>query len=39
MSLPADLAEVLSLEQLAFSGWPALDTLDLADWQLRFAGG
>jgi GNAT superfamily N-acetyltransferase len=39
MSLPPDLAEVLRLELLAFSGWPALETLDLAGWRLRFADG
>ena len=39
MSLPPDLAEALRLELLAFSGWPALETLDLAGWRLRFSGG
>ncbi|HYC66211.1 MAG TPA: hypothetical protein VEC14_15885, partial [Reyranellaceae bacterium] len=39
MSLPPDLAEVLRLELLAFSGWPALEALDLAGWRLRFSGG
>jgi hypothetical protein len=39
MSLPPDLAEVLRLELLAFSGWPAVEPLDLAAWRLRFAGG
>lgn len=39
MSPPSDLAEVLDLELLAFSGWPALETQDLAGWRLRFSRG
>ncbi|MBV8187165.1 MAG: GNAT family N-acetyltransferase [Alphaproteobacteria bacterium] len=39
MSLEIDLGEVRRLEQLAFRGWPALETRDIAGWRLRFAGG
>jgi N-acetylglutamate synthase len=39
MSLVIDLAAVRRLEELAFRGWPALETQDRAGWRLRFAGG
>ena len=39
MSLAIDLATVRRLEELAFRGWPALETRDRAGWRLRFAGG
>src|SRR5882757_4858291 len=34
-----DLLEVRRLEELAFAGWPALESRDIAGWRLRFAGG
>jgi N-acetylglutamate synthase len=34
-----DLSEVRRLEELAFAGWPALDSHDVAGWRLRFSGG
>jgi N-acetylglutamate synthase len=34
-----DLQQVRRLEELAFRGWPALETRDVAGWRLRFAGG
>ena len=39
MSLAIDLMTVRRLEELAFRGWPALETQDRAGWRLRFAGG
>jgi GNAT superfamily N-acetyltransferase len=39
MSLVIDLAAVRRLEELAFRGWPALETQDRAGWRLRFAAG
>jgi GNAT superfamily N-acetyltransferase len=39
MSRTIDLAAVRRLEELAFRGWPALETQDRAGWRLRFAGG
>ena len=39
MSLAIDLAAVRRLEELAFRGWPALETQDRAGWRLRFADG
>lgn len=39
MSPSIDLDEVRRLEHLAFAGWPALRTVDVAGWRLRFAGG
>jgi GNAT superfamily N-acetyltransferase len=39
MSLAIDLAAVRRLEELAFHGWPALETQDRAGWRLRFADG
>jgi ribosomal protein S18 acetylase RimI-like enzyme len=32
------LERVRELEELAFRGWPALETIDEAGWRLRFAG-
>jgi GNAT superfamily N-acetyltransferase len=34
-----DLSRVRRLEELAFAGWPALETHDRAGWRLRFSGG
>ena len=39
MSPSIDLAQVLRLEELAFAGWPALESRDIAGWRLRFSGG
>jgi len=39
MSLAVDPAEVSRLEELAFRGWPALESRDIAGWRLRFADG
>jgi N-acetylglutamate synthase len=39
MSLAIDLAAVRRLEELAFRGWPALETRDRAGWRLRSADG
>lgn len=39
MSSLQKLDEVRRLEELAFRGWPALESLDQAGWRLRFAGG
>ena len=39
MSRTIDLAAVRRLEELAFRGWPALETQDRAGWRLRFADG
>ena len=39
MSLAIDLVTVRRLEELAFRGWPALETQDRAGWRLRFANG
>jgi hypothetical protein len=39
MSLTVDLVEVRRLEDLAFAGWPALDSRDVAGWRLRLSGG
>jgi GNAT superfamily N-acetyltransferase len=39
MSLAIDLAGVRRLEELAFRGWPALESRDIAGWRLRFSGG
>lgn len=33
------LDEVRRLEELAFRGWPALESRDHAGWRLRFSGG
>lgn len=34
-----DLREVRRLEELAFRGWPALETRDVAGWRLRLSSG
>ncbi len=39
MSRSDDLAEVRRLEELAFRGWPALESRDLAGWRQRFSHG
>ena len=39
MSLSKSLTEVRRLEEMAFRGWPALDSRDLAGWRLRLSGG
>jgi len=39
MSRPIDLVEVRRLEELAFAGWPALESRDMAGWRLRFSSG
>src|ERR1700754_4170692 len=37
-SIP-DLSEVRRLEELAFAGWPALESRDVAGWRLRLSRG
>lgn len=39
LSSSIDLSEVRRLEELAFAGWPALESRDIAGWRLRLAGG
>lgn len=39
MSPTIELDAVRWLEKLAFTGWPALESFDVAGWRLRFAGG
>jgi GNAT superfamily N-acetyltransferase len=39
LSLSSDLGRVRRLEELAFAGWPALESRDVAGWRLRFSGG
>jgi len=39
MSRTESLAEVLRLEELAFRGWPALESRDIAGWRQRMSGG
>ncbi|MBI3198627.1 MAG: GNAT family N-acetyltransferase [Rhodospirillales bacterium] len=39
MSRPDRSAEIRRLEELAFRGWPALESRDLAGWRQRFAHG
>ncbi len=39
MSRSIDLIQVRRLEELAFAGWPALESRDRAGWRLRFSGG
>lgn len=39
LSRSIDLDEIRRLEVLAFRGWPALETLDIGGWRLRFSGG
>jgi len=34
-----DLSHVRRLEELAFAGWPALESRDIAGWRLRLSGG
>jgi len=34
-----DVADVRRLEDLAFAGWPALESRDVAGWRLRLSGG
>jgi ribosomal protein S18 acetylase RimI-like enzyme len=36
---PPDLSRIRHLEELAFRGWPALESRDEAGWRQRFAGG
>ena len=39
LSSSPDLSQVRRLEELAFAGWPALESRDIAGWRLRFSGG
>jgi N-acetylglutamate synthase len=39
LSSSSDLSCVRRLEGLAFAGWPALESRDIAGWRLRFSGG
>ena len=39
LSSSSDLSQVRRLEELAFAGWPALETRDVAGWRLRLSGG
>jgi GNAT superfamily N-acetyltransferase len=39
LSSPKALSEIRKLEELAFAGWPALESRDDAGWRLRFSGG
>ncbi len=39
MSPPHKVDEVRRLEELAFRGWPALESRDLDGWRLRFSNG
>lgn len=39
MSSPFNRGHVRRLEELAWRGWPALETRDISGWHLRFAGG
>ena len=39
LSSSPDLFQVRRLEELAFAGWPALESRDAAGWRLRFSGG
>lgn len=39
MSSPNTPTDILKLEELAFRGWPALETTDREGWRLRFSGG
>ena len=39
LSSSSDLSQVRRLEELAFAGWPALESRDDAGWRLRFSGG
>ena len=39
LSSSLDLSQVRRLEELAFAGWPALESRDIAGWRLRFSSG
>ena len=39
LSSSSDRNRILQLEELAFAGWPALETRDSDGWRLRFSGG
>ena len=39
LSSSSNLSQVRRLEELAFAGWPALESRDVAGWRLRFSGG
>ena len=39
LSSSLDLSQVRRLEELAFAGWPALESRDVAGWRLRLSGG
>jgi GNAT superfamily N-acetyltransferase len=39
LSSSLGLDQVRRLEELAFAGWPALESRDVAGWRLRFSGG
>lgn len=39
LSLSSKHSEIRRLEELAFAGWPALETRDIAGWHLRFSEG
>ena len=39
LSPSSDLSQVRRLEELAFAGWPALESRDIAGWRLRFSDG
>ncbi len=37
--MSTDMGQIRRLEELAFRGWPALESRDVAGWRQRFAGG
>lgn len=39
LSSSSDLSQVRRLEELAFAGWPALESRDVAGWRLRHSDG
>jgi GNAT superfamily N-acetyltransferase len=39
LSSSSDHSQVRRLEELAFAGWPALESRDVRGWRLRFSGG
>jgi GNAT superfamily N-acetyltransferase len=39
LSSSVDLSQVRRLEELAFAGWPALESRDVAGWRLRLSDG
>jgi GNAT superfamily N-acetyltransferase len=39
LSRSIDLEEIRRMEERGFRAWPALETLDVAGWRLRFSGG